>query len=69
MCVCVSGFRRTYGRVTLGVHECIWNVLVVLLGLPTFDNTGSLIYPSLRVVYRSSVVGNRDADLKPTTLS
>ena len=29
-------------RVILVVCECIWNVLVVLLALPTFDDTGSL---------------------------
>ena len=31
-------------RVILLVRECIWNALVVLLGLPTFDDTDSLGY-------------------------
>ena len=33
------------------VHECIWNALVVLLGLPTFDDTGSLGCPPRGVAY------------------
>ena len=41
--------------VILVVRECIWNALVVLLDLQTFDDTGSLGYPSRRAVYRSSV--------------
>ena len=59
--------------------ECMWNALVVLLGLPTFDDTGSLGSHPRRVFYRPSVsalvtesrflAGNREAKLKPTTFS
>ena len=67
------------GGVILVVLEYIWNALVILLVLPSFDVTGSLGYPPRRVVYRPSVstlvfasrfpAGNREAELKPTTSS
>ena len=66
-------------RVILVVCECIWNALLVLLGLPTFYDTGSLCYPSHWVAYQPSdstlmtasrfPAGNREAKLKPTTFS
>ena len=50
------GFYTIRDRVILVVRECIWNALVVLLGLSTFDNTGSLGYPTLwMVVYHPLV--------------
>ena len=70
------GFR---GRVILVVRECIWDALGVLLFLPTFDGTGSLKYPLRWVVYPPMgstlrpasrfLVGNREAELKPTSFS
>ena len=66
-------------RVILIVRGYIWNALVVLLVLPPFGDTGSLGYPLHRVVYCPSVSslviqsrlleGNRETELKPTTLS
>ena len=73
------GVRGVWSRVILVSRECIRNALVVLLGLQTFDNTGSLSHPLRRVVYRSLVstlmtafrflARNREADLKRTTFS
>ena len=52
---------------------------MVPLDLPTFDDTGSLVYPPRRVVYysllstpgtaSSFLAGNRDADFEPTAFS
>ena len=47
---------------------------MVLLGLPTFDNTGSMGYPprwvdSILVTASHFLAGNREAELKPTTFS
>ena len=61
--------------VILVVRECIWNVLVVLLGFPTFVDTGSLGYLPHWMSYHpcgSTLVsasfsfrtGNREAELK-----
>ena len=41
-------------RVVPAVLECIWNALVVLLVLPTFDDTGSLGYLEYFVLYHPS---------------
>ena len=41
-------------RVIFVVRECVWNALVVLLGLPTFGDTGSLGYLPRCVVYHLS---------------
>ena len=38
-------------HVILILCECIWNAPMVLLVLPTFDNTGSLGFPPHQVVY------------------
>ena len=66
-------------RVILVVRETVWNALVILLVLQTFDDTGSLDYPPGRVIYRPSVsplvtassflVRNKEVELKPTTFS
>ena len=66
-------------RVILFVRECIWNTVVVLLGLPTFDDTDFLGYPPRWVIYHPSgstlvtasrfLPGNRELELKPTTFS
>ena len=66
-----QGFRD---RVILVVRECIWNALMVPFGLSSFDDTGSLDYPSRWVTYHllpaSRVpAGNRKAELKNTTFS
>ena len=73
------GGQGARDRVVLVVCGYIWNALVVLLRLLTFDGTGFLGYPLRRVVYRQSVstlvaashslAGNREADLKPSTFS
>ena len=73
------GVRWHRDRVILVVREFIWNAFVVLLVLSTFDDTGSLGYPSRRVVYRPSVstlvtashvlAGNMEAELKSATFS
>ena len=62
---------------SLVVRECIWNALVVLHGLPTFDDTGSLGYTPYRVVYHPLVstlvtvsrflAGNMEVELKLPT--
>ena len=54
-------------------------MILLGLGLPTFDDTGLLSNPPCRVVYRQSVstlvtashflAGNREAELKPSTFS
>ena len=86
VCLCVGGggvwvhwlgVRGVRGRVIQVVGECISNTLVVLLGLPSFDDTGSLDCPPRKVVYQTSVstlvitsrflTGNRKAELKLTT--
>ena len=63
----------------LVVRGCIWNALVLLLRLPTFNDTGSLVYPHRRVVYRKTVstmiiashflLGSKEVQLKLTTFS
>ena len=45
------GGEGACGRVILVLRECIWNALVVLLVLPTYDNTGSLGSHPRRLVY------------------
>ena len=45
----LSGRRGDHVHVILVVHECIWDALVVTLGLLVFDDTDSLGYPTLRV--------------------
>ena len=68
-------------RVILVLPECIWNMSTVSLVLPAFDNTHSLGSPPHQVVYPPDsmvspwvtashfIVGNREAELKPTTFS
>ena len=58
-------------HVILVVRECIWNMLVVLLELPTLDDIGSLGYPSGFSLVAASrfLVGNREDKLKPTTFT
>ena len=63
--------------VILAMCECIWNVVVNLLVLPTFDDTGSLDYTLHKVIYHPSasilvtashfLTRNREAELKPIT--
>ena len=65
--------------VILVARECILNALIVLLGLPTFDDTDFLGHPQCRAISRLSVstlvtasrfiMGNRKAELKPITFS
>ena len=59
-----QGFREC---VTLFVRECIWNALVVL-GFPprwvVYHSSGSTPMTASRFF-----VGNREAELKPTTFS
>ena len=72
MCVCVGeGVLISWESggsavVILAVHECIRYALMVLVVLPTFDNTSSLGYPLHRVVYHTSVstLVTREAELK-----
>ena len=68
-------------RVVLVLCDCIWNAHEVSLVLPAFDQTGYLGYPPHQVVYSSGfmappwvtsshfLAGNREAELKPNTLS
>ena len=46
-----NSLERQGARVSaiLVLRECIWNAPVVLLDLPTFDDTGSLGSPSRQV--------------------
>ena len=59
-------------RVIFVLHECIWNTSVVSLVLPTFDDTGSLVY---QLVYPPGemvppwVTASRYLALKPITFS
>ena len=69
---------RSRDRVMLVLRECIWNVLAVMRGFPTFDVTISLGYPSRFMAYRPSVsslvtasrflAGNGEAELKHISL-
>ena len=79
VCVHWLGVQEVRGSITLGIRECIRNALGFFLVIPTFDDTGSLGYPSRRMVYRPSVstLGdsfpfhswNMEAELKPTNFS
>ena len=68
---------RVCHRIILVVFECRWNSSVFLLDLPSFDDTSSLGYPSLWVVYPlGSMVPpshfraeNREAELKSIIFS
>ena len=57
VCVCVSlslsllGDQGARSRVILVFRECIWNAATVSLGLPDFDDTGSVSSLPRRVVY------------------
>ena len=75
------GGQGARSLVILVLHECIWNVPAVSLVLPVFDNTGSLASLPRQAVYPSGsmvppwvpascfLAGNREAELRPTTIS
>ena len=73
-----EGFR-VRDCVILDLRKCIWNALLVLLGVATFEDIGSLGYLPRLVTYHPSsstlviasrfLTGNREAELKPTTFS
>ena len=42
--------QGTHARVILVLRECTWNASMVSLVLLAFDDTGSLGYPSRRMV-------------------
>ena len=77
----IGGSGGACARVNLVLHECIWNGPTVLLVHPAFDDTGSLGFPPLQVVYPPGsmvppwltasrfLAGNTEAELKPTTFS
>ena len=75
----LSEDQEVRDHVILVVRECIWNALVILLDLPTFDDTGSLGYPPRCVIYHPLgstlvtvsrlLVGNGESELKLTTFS
>ena len=77
----IVGVSGVHAHVILVLHKCIWNVPVVLLVLPTFDDIGSLGSPPHQVVYSPGsivapwvtashfLVGNRETELKPITSS
>ena len=69
---------EAHACVILVLHKCFWNVPMVFLVLPAFDNTESLVYPphwwSIPLVppwvTASDVfAGNRKAEAKLTTFS
>ena len=67
--------------VTLVLYGCVWNVPVVSLSLPTFDDTGCLgsplrqvIYPPIEmvppwVIASRFLAGNTEGELKPAIFS
>ena len=72
------GRQDDRARVILVLHECIWDAPTVSLVLPAFDDTGSLGFPPCWVSYplvphwvtaSRFLAGNREAEIKPTTLS
>ena len=69
---------RDHTRVILVLCECIWSAPMILLVLPAFDDTSSLGCPCVGwsipllppwVTASHFLVGNREAELKPTTFS
>ena len=73
------GFLGAYAHIFLVLCECIWYASAILLVLPTFDDTGSwgslpheVVYPPDSMVRpwvtaSHFLVGNKEAELKPTT--
>ena len=72
------GGQGARAHVILVLRECIWNATTLLLVLPAFEDIGSLprqvVYPPgfMAAPWMTTfhfLVGNREAELKPTTFS
>ena len=69
----MTGGQGVRARDILVLRECIWNARAVSLVISALDDTGSLGSPPHRAVYppwfHPFLAGNREVDLKLTTLS
>ena len=79
VCVQLLGVEEARNRVTLVLHECIWNVTAVSHVLLAFDHyrlpglfsassvLSPLVFTLVTVLHVR--IGNRETGLKPTTFS